>query len=130
MYQIIISSKGFINESDPYVLLFEGDKIKVDLKENVQTSFIAEFQAVRTRVPGHEAAYLLQLRNFELLRKKVKFPTRIEIFWRFAKERLFKFRGTNQKNLFLYLKEIEFRYNKKEIFPALLENLRFSVSGK
>lgn len=39
----------------------------------------------------------------------------IEGFWGYAKERLMKYHGVSQKYLDLYLKEIEFRYNNRNL---------------
>jgi transposase len=38
----------------------------------------------------------------------------IEGFWSFAKERLMKYHGVNPKKFPLYLKELEFRYNRRQ----------------
>lgn len=46
-------------------------------------------------------------------------------FWRFARQRLLKFHGITRQRFPLYLKELEFRYNHREmdIFPILAEYL-------
>lgn len=38
----------------------------------------------------------------------------IESFWAYAKERLAKYHGINPKKLYLYMKELEFRFNNRE----------------
>jgi len=38
----------------------------------------------------------------------------LEGFWSFAKERLIKYHGVSRHKFFLYLKELEFRYNHRE----------------
>jgi transposase len=51
----------------------------------------------------------------------------IEGFWGYGKEKLLKYHGVKRKNLTLYLKEIEFRYNYRKLtteeFVAKLLNL-------
>jgi len=47
----------------------------------------------------------------------------LEGFWSFAKERLLKYHGVSQKHFYLYLKEMEFRYNYRHqnLFNLLTE---------
>ncbi len=49
----------------------------------------------------------------------------LEGFWSWAKERLFKHHGISAKHFPLYLKELEFRYNRRHesIFETLIEYL-------
>ena len=44
---------------------------------------------------------------------RVKYINRFEGFWSFTKKQLLKYRGISKSNLYLYLKEIEFRYNNR-----------------
>jgi len=52
-------------------------------------------------------------------------PIELSYFWRFAKEKLQSYRGTKTKYLYLYLKEIEFRYNNRDenIFELIIAKL-------
>jgi transposase-like protein len=52
-------------------------------------------------------------------------PKDLTIFWRFAKERLLKYRETDNQYLMLFLKEIEFRFNAqdKELYAQLIEKI-------
>lgn len=43
----------------------------------------------------------------------------IESFWSYAKRRLAKFNGIARTTLPLHIKECEFRYNNKEVLPAM-----------
>ncbi len=53
----------------------------------------------------------------------------IEGFWGYAKERLMKYHGLSPKLFPLYLKELEFRYNKrdKSLFEEILKVLKTEV---
>ena len=44
---------------------------------------------------------------------RVKYLNRFERFWSYTKKQLLKYRGISKSNLYLYLKEIEFRYNNR-----------------
>ena len=47
----------------------------------------------------------------------------IEGFWSFAKERFYKYHGIHKDNYYLYLKEMEFRFNHRnsDIFKKMFE---------
>ena len=50
----------------------------------------------------------------------------LEGFWSFAKERLLKYHGVSQNHFYLYLKEMEFRYNyRNENLYQLLSKIHF-----
>ena len=53
----------------------------------------------------------------------------IEGFWSYAKGRLMKFHGLSSKLFPLYLKELEFRYNKRKdnLYEELLRVLSLGV---
>ena len=50
----------------------------------------------------------------------------IESFWGYAKTRLSRFRGMNNKTFYLHLKECEFRFNNrgKNLYPLILKIIR------
>ncbi len=54
----------------------------------------------------------------------------LEGFWSFAKERFHKYHGINKDNYYLYLKEIEFRFNNRnsDIFKEMF-NIIYSDFG-
>lgn len=86
----------------------------------------ARIKATRRRVQN-SAAY------FEFTFKKIKSNLQngtgkngyspLDIFWRFASERLYRYRGVEQKYLILFLKEMEFRYNLRErdVFDGIIQ---------
>jgi transposase-like protein len=41
--------------------------------------------------------------------------TGMENFWSWAKEQMFKFHGIFRRNLFYYLKEMEWKFNNREL---------------
>jgi len=49
-----------------------------------------------------------------------------ELFWRFVKNRLFKFNGVSKTTLYYHIKECEFRYNNrnKNLYRFMLKMLR------
>jgi len=75
------------------------------------------FKLKRTRNPSKEAAYSFhysRLKPKNIEQKLYDFPIEQNHFWRYAKKRLMYYRGTKLNYLYLYLKEIEFRYNNKD----------------
>jgi transposase len=86
------------------------------------------FTLKRTRIPNSAASYNLsynRLRNFIQVGRGVGYFSNMDRFWRYAKESLIKFRGTDYKNFLLYLKEVEFRFNNsdKELFDIICEKI-------
>ena len=50
----------------------------------------------------------------------------LEGFWSYAKERFLKYHGVSKNHFYLYLKEMEFRYNyRKENLYHLLIKIHF-----
>ena len=51
---------------------------------------------------------------------------RSDVFWGFAKQRLYQFRGLHRHTLYLHLKETEYRFNhrREPLYRDLLEMLR------
>ena len=75
------------------------------------------FKLKRTRNPSKEASYSFhysRLKPKDIELKLHDFPIEQNHFWRYAKKRLMFYRGTKLNYLYLYLKEIEFRYNNKD----------------
>jgi transposase len=84
----------------------------------------------RSRIGKSSSIYEFE---FSKLRKNLnvignKNFSSLGIFWRFAKPRLLNFKGTNLKTLFLYLKEIEFRFNHSNV--DIFASVCFEISQK
>lgn len=88
----------------------------------------ARIKAVRHRVQNGPAYFEF---TYEKLRDTIKegksddYISELERFWRFAGERLFGYKGTEQKYFILFLKELEFRYNHRNdnLFNEIVEKL-------
>jgi len=52
----------------------------------------------------------------------------LEGFWSYAKERFHKYHGVSKDHFFLYLKELEFRFNERQlnIFNLLVNIIFYS----
>lgn len=74
----------------------------------------ARVKAVRHRIQNSAAYYDI---TYDRLKQDIKlgkgegYLSELDRFWKFASERLIKYRGTEQKYFILFLKELEFRYN-------------------
>jgi len=82
-------------------------------KNNVKTNL---FNMKRTRVPNKETVYYFDYTNLKpsKIEKCInQMPIEQSYFWRYAREQLQSYRGTKSKYLYMYLKEIEFRYNNR-----------------
>lgn len=105
----------------------KNDRINLELAD--QNSAGKDLLTIRrTRVPNREASYLFNIDRIDaktLDRKINSFPIQINYFWRFARRRLNNYNGTKLNYLFLYLKEIEFRYNYKDdqLFLKIIHKL-------
>lgn len=115
------------NETATFAIKINNGRVDVSIKSD-ETTGESEFTLTRTRVPKSNATYLFNYSRIKYLLHNdelEKFPTAADHFFRFARERLLKYRGTKQAYLYLYLKEIEFRYNKREenIFEKIVEKI-------
>jgi transposase len=105
----------------------KNDKIHLELaNHDITGSELLKIK--RTRVPNREVSYLFNISKMDaktIDRKINSFPIQINYFWRFARSRLNNYRGTKLNYLFLYLKEIEFRYNHKNnnLYHKIIKNL-------
>lgn len=85
------------------------------------------FTVKRTRVPNKEVTYHFNYGNVQSRSIKSRlhnFPISQNHFWRYANEKLLKFRGTKLDSLYKFLKEIEFRYNNgNNLFEKLIEKI-------
>jgi transposase len=75
----------------------------------------------RSRIPNSAAAYTLKFKKNYPVKKRNKVLSEFDRFWRFAKERLLRYRGVREMYFFQFLKEIEFRYNNsgKDFFEVI-----------
>jgi len=113
--------------SEPFFINIENDRIEFQLHEEGNEAN-SKFEYNRTRIPNSSASYDLsynRLRNFIRVGKGVGYFSNLDRFWRFAKESLLKFRGTEDKSFLLYLKEIEFRYNNSgsDLFDLIIAKI-------
>lgn len=120
-YNIIIQQDTptfVIQINDGHVGIGVGDKTSIPN---------SEFKLLRTRAPNSNATYYFDYKRIKRLihnDKLEKFPTEADHFFRYVREVLLKYRGTKLEFLYLYLKEIEFRYNNKG------ENLFDKIAAK
>jgi transposase len=99
------------------------DKYYFDI-ENTGQMHIAIIEMNRSRISTSAAVYESNIKIIQKTQVISLFdlPPKFQRFLRYAKENLFKFRGTDRQSLNLYLKEIEFRYNSHgvDIFDSLI----------
>ena len=91
-------------------------KVEFNFHDQVVDS-LAAVRVCRTRVADSATVYNF---NIGYLRKSdltslSQYPSPPQYFWRFLNERLLKYRGTDKSYLILYLKEIEYRFNHKDV---------------
>ncbi len=114
-------------ESPEFLIASDEDNI------NVRFTKVGErspnlFRLIRTRTPSKETSYSFkfsQITSRNIKEKMEQFPKSLNYFWRYARERLLSYRGTELKYLYLYLKEIEFRYNNrhKNLFDKIVAKI-------
>jgi len=126
-YSLFRQAIAFINQNSA---IFNADIIKsqtpsfsisiidgvVDITLDTEGLKTNLFKLKRTRVPSKETSYNFHYTNVkpnEIEKCLNQLPLEQNYFWRFAKEKLQSYRGTKMKYLYLYLKEIEFRYNNR-----------------
>ncbi|MDA3861734.1 MAG: hypothetical protein PF445_10950 [Melioribacteraceae bacterium] len=85
------------------------------------------FTVVRSRVPNKEATFnfeYFKIKSRPIKRRLNMLPVDQSLFWRFANSRLQKYRGTKVNNLYLFLKEVEFRYNNQSnLYNQLIKKI-------
>jgi transposase len=116
------------NKELRFQVRFENKKVFIDFACDQEKGASANVIVTRNRIQDSAAIYQFSLKQ---LKKYFKYfnpedqPKDLTIFWRFAKERLLKYRGTDNQYLMLFLKEIEFRFNAqdKELYAQLIEKI-------
>ena len=92
--------------------------------ENTGQMNIAVIEMNRSRISTSAAVYESSIKIIQKTQVNSLFdlPPKFRRFLRYAKENLFKFRGTDRQSLNLYLKEIEYRYNNQgvDVFDSLI----------
>ena len=87
------------------------------------------FKMIRTRYSKNNITFYFDYTRIKHLLhndKLEKFPTEADHYFRYMKESLLKYKGTKLSYLFLYLKEIEFRYNNRNeinLFEQIVEKI-------
>lgn len=110
------------------VVNYNNGLVKFEFNPYKEFDEAARLEITRHRDPDTGVLFELSLRKVKRAIKKGtgdrKFGS-YNYFWRYAKEKLWKYRGTEQKYLILYLKEIEFRYNhrKEDLFEKICGKL-------
>jgi transposase len=79
----------------------------------------------RSRIPNSAAAYTLKFKKNYPVKKRNKVISEFDRFWRFAKERLLRYRGVREMYFYQFLKEIEVRYNNrgKDLFQEISDRI-------
>ena len=94
-----------------------GSELKSTLRENVSiettvySDTLASYQGLDAEFAGHET---ISHREGEYVRGPATING-IEGFWAYAKERLLRHHGVADDHFLLYLKEVEYRFNRREL---------------
>ncbi|MGE5679883.1 MAG: hypothetical protein ACM34K_03285 [Bacillota bacterium] len=139
LYNLFRMKMGSIDEGtlEKFSKSVKGDTKTIGLNyKNGQVSFELEpkptddatVKSVRHRVQNSAAYYEVTLEKLKtdiMEGKGANYISPIERFWRFAAEKLFKYRGTEQAYFILYLKELEFRFNHRgeDLLDAIIAKL-------
>ena len=115
------------NESPTFTIAINKNIVSIGIDDD---KFLNNdlFTVKRTRIPNKEASFSFHHSNVSARKIKSRlknFPISQNHFWRYANLKLQSFRGTKLKHLYLYLKEIEFRYNNKneKLFEKLVTKI-------
>lgn len=99
---------------------------KVQLSKNKEVLAPQVFiKLTRSRIPNSAASYTLKFKKNFPIKNQNNVLSEFDRFWRFAKERLLRFRGVKDIYFYQYLKEIEFRYNNrdKDLFREIINEI-------
>jgi len=122
-----IIKEGILFRDEELIYLAEdGNKLVLTFSKDEGTS-LAAIKMKRHFLQENSAYYDIELSNINKLHsiKISKESLSLHAFLRFAKKRLYDFKGTGKKNLLLRLKEIEFRFNNSgvDIYDRLGEGI-------
>ena len=125
------SSDGVISGKEEYLKIYSNNgKIKLSFK-NENLVQLAVINIERKRIQNAEAYYEFEFKQLSKLINKNKTDPLLLKFIRFARKRLYTYRGTAKKSLLLKLKEIEFRFNnlKVGIYDCLGKKISQNLKG-
>jgi transposase len=123
-----VSSSG--NMKGEEILIYANivnNKVELSKDRNILDSNIF-INIRRSRIPNSAAAYSLKFKKNYPLKKRNKYISEFDRFWRFAKERLLRYRGVREIYFYQFLKEIEFRYNN--IGKDLFHEISYKIAQK
>lgn len=121
-YEIDRLSRIIKGDASKIGLDFIGEEVHISFEYYNKTDSVVT--AKRSRIQNESAFYAYYFNNIIKDGGKGKI-SELERFWRFASERLYNYKGTDQKYYILFWKEIEFRYNNIEgdIFTKVIEKI-------
>jgi transposase len=136
--------RGAFNKVPVFGILERNGVVKVEVVKNVKAETLLNLtvQTVRRgsivytdKFKSYDSLMFCGYRHLKIDHKK-KFASGkvyingVEGFWSYAKERLIKHHGVSKERFPLYLKEMEFRYNKRgeSLFNLLVNFLTNLVS--
>ncbi len=110
-------------------------KIKIEMTSG--TEVIKELSKLK-KIPFNYRGVEYSFQFNDVKARKIKqkgkyYPIQINYFWRYVIEKLEKHHGISTKSLFLYLKEMEYRYNNrfcKNMFDKIVGKLAIFKGGK
>lgn len=118
----IIEDKVLCHDEELIYLTENGKKLELTFNRNQGVS-LAAIKMKRHFLQQNSAYYDIELSNINKLHsiKINRQSLTLHSFLRFAKRRLYDFKGTGKKNLLLRLMEIEFRFNNSgvDVFDRL-----------
>jgi transposase-like protein len=89
-------------------------KIKLSYRdENLKQLTLINIE--RKRIQNAEAYFDFEIKQLHKISDSKLIDPLLLKFIRFAKKRLYNYRGTAKKNLILKFKEVEFRFNNSEV---------------
>lgn len=111
-----IENKLLVAKSEKIGIYYEGGQFHFDFKNNNPRN-IASIELDRSKITNSAVIFETSIIILSTMTTKHLFkqPPTFQTFLRFVKERLFKFRGRDQKYLYQYLMEIEFRFNNAKV---------------
>lgn len=119
-------SKIVKGDTETIGLNCENGKVRFDLEPKPTDDALV--RAKRRRVQNSAVYYEVTIEKLKtdiMEGRSNDYISPLERFWRFAAEKLFKYRGTEQAYFILYLKELEFRFNHRneDLFDAFIAKL-------
>lgn len=127
------SNSNLKDTSNAFIIEIEHGIVNITLASVGDQNTRDLFTVKRTRVPNKEALFKFYHNSISARKidnKLNDMPTIQNHFWRYANHKLRNFRGTKLKSLYLFLKEIEFRYNNQsDLFNQLTKKIAEFKNG-